>query len=139
MDSVCCGIWFQENLTASVSSLCFQRSRRMQTTSLFPLFFLGFDVCAVQVIHLAQVSLLSTPHSLVTLWVGSVIRACLLAVLALRCPSGLPRMSRSEGFQSILVLCFHFPVYATLLAALGQPTVEQLWGWHRWDRVGEDE
>ncbi|CAF88941.1 unnamed protein product, partial [Tetraodon nigroviridis] len=109
----------------------------MQTTSLFPLFFLGFDVCAVQVIHLAQVSLLSTPHSLVTLWVGSVIRACLLAVLALRCPSGLPRMSRSEGFQSILVLCFHFPVYATLLAALGQPTVEQLWGWHRWDRVGE--
>lgn len=110
----------------------------MQKMSLFPLlFFFCFDVCAVQLIHLAQASLFHIPHSLATLWGGSVIRASLLAVLALTCGSGLPSMSRSEGLQSILVLCFHFPVYTTLLSVLGQPTVEHLWGWHYWDRVGD--
>lgn len=111
----------------------------MQKTSLFPLFFFCFDVCAVQVVHLAQVSLFGVSRSLLTLWGGSAIRACLLAGLALKCPSGLPLMSRSEGLQSILVLCFHFPAYTTLLSVLGQPTVEHLWGWHRWGRVGDFE
>lgn len=110
----------------------------MEKTSFLPLFFfVCFDLCAVQVIHLAQVSLFNVPHSLATLWGGGVIRAGLLAVLALACPSGLPPTSRSEGLQSILVLCFVFPVYTTLLSVLGQPTVEHLWGWHCWGRVGD--
>lgn len=129
----------QEKLTVCVSSLHFQRFWTMQKTSLFPLFFFCFDVCAVQVIHLAQVSLFHIPRSLVTLWGGSVIRAGLLAILALTCRSGLPPMSRSEALQNILVLCFHFPFYTTLLAVLGQPTVEHLWGWHCWGRVGDFE
>lgn len=122
----------QEALTASVSSLCFQRFRMMQKTSLFPLLFFCLDAGLVQVIHRAQGS-----HSLAALWGGSVTRACLLTTLTLMCPSVLPLKSRSEGLQSILVLCFHFPVYTSLLYVLGQPTVEQLWGWHRWGTVGD--
>lgn len=133
-------IYNQQNLTVSVSSLYFQKFWMMEKTSLFPLsFFFCFDVCAVQVIHLAQVSLFNLSHSLLALWGGSVIRAGLLAALALRYPGGLAPMSRSEGLQSILVLCLHFPVYTTLLSVLGQPTVEHLWGWHCWGRVGDFE
>lgn len=107
----------------------------MAGPSFFPLVFLVcFDACAVQVIHLAQVSLFHLSPSLVTLWGGSAVRAVVLAALALKCPSGT-----SEGFHSILVLCFHFPVYTSLLSVLGQPTVEHLWGWHRWARVGHCE
>lgn len=116
----------------------FQRFWTMQKTSLFPLFFFFcFDVSAVQVIHVAQVSLCNISHSLVTLWGGSVVRASLLALLALIYPSALPLLSKSERLQSILVLCFHFPVYTTLLSVLGQPIMEQLWWWHCWGRVGD--
>lgn len=108
----------------------------MTTTSLFPLFFICLDVCAVQVIHLTQETLLNMSRSFVGLLGASVARACLLAALALKCPSGLPQMSSSERLHSILVLCFHFPVYTALLSVLGQPNLEQLWGWHCWGRVG---
>ncbi|TWW79997.1 antigen peptide transporter 1 [Takifugu flavidus] len=108
---------------------------KMTTTSLFPLFFVCLDVCAVQVIHLAQESLFNMSHSLAGLLGASVARACLLAALALKCPSGLSQMSSSERLHSILVLCFHFPVYTALLSVLGQPNLEQLWGWHSWERV----
>lgn len=106
------------------------------TTSRFPLFFICLDVCAVQVIHLAQESLFNMSRSLAGLLGASVARACLLSALALKCPSGLPQMSSSERLHSILVLCFHFPVYTALLSVLGQPNLEQLWGWHCWGRVG---
>lgn len=107
----------------------------MKQTSLFLLllFFFCVDLSVVQVIHLAQGSLLKLPPSLGTLWGGGAIRASLLAGLALAC---LPSGSRREGLQSALVLGLHPPAHASLLALLGQPTVEQLWGWHRWDRVG---
>ncbi|KAM7382989.1 hypothetical protein PAMP_002679 [Pampus punctatissimus] len=47
----------------------------------------------------------------------------------------LPWMSSFEGLQSLGVLCFHFPVYTSLLWVLGHPTLDELFGWHSWERV----
>ncbi|KAI3361350.1 hypothetical protein L3Q82_013526, partial [Scortum barcoo] len=110
--------------------------RIMQKMSyFFPLLFLCLDVCVVHAIRLAQLSPLLLSHPFLTLWGGGLTRACLLALLTLTFPGSLPWMSSFEGLQSLGVLCFHFPVYTTLLWALGQSTMEELWGWHCWQRV----
>ncbi|KAF1388369.1 hypothetical protein PFLUV_G00089470 [Perca fluviatilis] len=101
----------------------------------FPLLFMCLDVCVVHSIRLAQLSPLLLSHPFITLWGGGLTRACLLALLTLTSPGSLPWMSSFEGLQSLGVLCFHFPVYTTLLWALGQSTMEELWGWHSWERV----
>lgn len=101
----------------------------------FPLLFVCLDVCVVHAIRLAQHSPLLLPHPFVTLWGGGLIRACVLALLTLTYPGSLPWMSSSEGLQRLGVLCFHFPVYTTLLWVLGQPIFEELWGWHSVERV----
>lgn len=94
------------------------------------------DVCVVHAIRLAHFSPLLLSHPFLTLWGGGLIRACLLAFLTFTYPGSVPWMSSFEGLQSLGVLCFHFPVYTTLLWVLGQSTVEQVWGWHSWERVG---
>ncbi|XP_035528887.1 antigen peptide transporter 1 [Morone saxatilis] len=101
----------------------------------FPLSFVCLDVCVVHAIRLAQLSPLFISHPFVTLWGGGLTRACLLAVLTLTYPGSLPWMSSFKGLQSLGVLCFHFPVYITLLWALGKSIMEELWGWHSWERV----
>lgn len=102
----------------------------------FPLLFVCLDVCVVHAIRLAQLSPLLLARPFITLWGGGLTRACLLALLTLTFPGSLPWMSSFAGLQSLGVLCFHFPVYTTLLWALGQSTMEELWGWHCWERVG---
>ncbi|KAA8591853.1 hypothetical protein FQN60_017227 [Etheostoma spectabile] len=101
----------------------------------FPLLFMCLDVCVVHAIRLAQFSPLLLSHPFITLWGGGLTRACLLALLTLTSPGSMPWMKSFEGLQSLGVLCFHFPVYTTLLWALGQSTMEELWGWHSWERV----
>lgn len=101
----------------------------------FPLLFICLDVCVVHAIRLAQLSPLLLSHPFTTLWGGGLTRACLLALLTLTFPGSLPWMGSFEGLQSLGVLCFHFPVYITLLWALGQSIMEELWGWHCWERV----
>ncbi|XP_064803253.1 uncharacterized protein LOC135521258 isoform X1 [Oncorhynchus masou masou] len=41
-------------------------------------------------------------------------------------------MSSFEGLQSMGVLCFHCPIYISLLWACGQSILGPLWGWHSW-------
>ncbi|XP_070691712.1 antigen peptide transporter 1 [Pempheris klunzingeri] len=101
----------------------------------FPLLFVCLDVCVVHAIRLAQLSPALLSHPFITLWGGALTRAGLLALLTLTstgCPSW---MTSFAGLQSLGVLCFHFPVYTALLWALGHPTMEELWGWHSWERV----
>ena len=100
----------------------------------YPLLFLSLDACLVGAIRLAQLSAILVPQPFVVLWGGGLARALLLTLLTLSFPGSLMWMRSTEGLQSIGVLCFHFPVYATLLWALGQ-SVEELWGWHCWERV----
>uniref|UniRef100_A0A7N6AD47 Antigen peptide transporter 1 n=1 Tax=Anabas testudineus TaxID=64144 RepID=A0A7N6AD47_ANATE len=102
----------------------------------FPLLFVCLDVCVVHAIRLAQHSPLLLSHPFITLWGGGLIRACLLVLITLTYPGTLPWMSNVQGLQGLGVLCFHLPVYVTFLWMLGQPTVEELWGWHNWERVG---
>lgn len=101
----------------------------------FPLLFVCLDVCVVHAIRLAQLSPVLLSRPFVTLWVGGLTRACLLALVTRTYPGNLPWMSGFKGLQSLVVLCFHFPAYTTLLWALGQSTIEELWGWHSWERV----
>ncbi|XP_059196203.1 antigen peptide transporter 1 [Centropristis striata] len=108
----------------------------MQKMSYFsPAFFVCLDVCVVHAIRLAQLSPLIPSHPFIALWGGGLIRACLLALLIFTYPGSLPWMSSFEGLQSLGVLCFHFPVYTTLLWTLGWSATEELWGWHSWERV----
>ncbi|MEQ2178396.1 hypothetical protein GOODEAATRI_013660, partial [Goodea atripinnis] len=103
----------------------------------FPLLCICVDVCSVHAIRLAQLSPLLLTHPFITLWGGALTRAFILVVLAFTYPGGLPWMKSFEGLQSIGILCFHFPVYTTLLWQLGQSTVGELWGWHSWERVSK--
>ncbi|KAM3872914.1 antigen peptide transporter 1 [Diretmus argenteus] len=102
-----------------------------------PLLFICLDVCVVHAIRLAQLSPLLLPHPFVTLWGGGLVRACLLLFLMLSNPGSLPWMSSFQGLQTLGVLCFQYPVYTTFLWALGQSAVEELWGWHSWQRLSQ--
>lgn len=101
----------------------------------FPLLCICMDVCTVHAIRLAQLSPLLLPHPFITLWGGALVRAFVLVFLAFTYPGGLLWVRSFEGLQSLGVLCFHFPVYTTLLWQLGQSSVGELWGWHSWERV----
>nr|XP_020465337.1 antigen peptide transporter 1 [Monopterus albus]XP_020465338.1 antigen peptide transporter 1 [Monopterus albus] len=101
----------------------------------FPLLFICLDVCLVHSIRLAQFSPHLLSHPFITLWGGGLVRACLLMLVTKTYPGSLPWMSSFEGLQSLGVLCFHFPVYTTLLWALGQSTMEEVLGWHSWEKV----
>ncbi|XP_062255496.1 antigen peptide transporter 1 [Platichthys flesus] len=100
----------------------------------FPLLLVGLDVCALHAISLAQLSPLFISHPLLTLWGAGLIRAFLLISLTFAHP-GAQWMSSFGGLQSLGVLCLHFPIYTTLLWVLGLSTMEELWGWHSWERV----
>nr|AAD53033.1 TAP1 protein [Oncorhynchus mykiss] len=97
-----------------------------------PLLFLCMDVCVVQTVRLAQLSPLLLHHPLITLWGGSLLRAGLHLFLTFKFPGSTPWMSSFEGLQSMGVLCFHCPLYISLLWACGQSILGQLWGWHSW-------
>ncbi|XP_028281706.1 antigen peptide transporter 1 [Parambassis ranga] len=101
----------------------------------FPFLCICLDACVAHALYLAQLSPLLLSHPLITLWVGAVIRIFLLTFLIFTYPGQLPWMRSFEGIQSLGVLCFHFPLYTTLMWALGQSTVEEIWGWHSWERV----
>ena len=101
----------------------------------FPLLCICLDVCVTHAVRLAQLSPLLLAHPFITLWGGAVTRASVLAFLIFTYPGRLPWMSSFEGLQSLGVLCFHFPVYTSVLRALGQSTLQELWEWHSWERV----
>lgn len=108
----------------------------MKTVScFFPLLFVCLDVCVVHAVRLAGLSPLLLARPFFALWGGGLARAGLLALLALTSPGSCPWMSSFVGLQSLGVLCFHLPAYTTVLWALGRSTVEELWGWHSWERV----
>lgn len=109
----------------------------MQKMSYFsPLLFLALDVCVVHAVRLAQSSPLLLPHPFIILWGGGLVRACVLLLLSLTHTGSLPWMRSSQGLHTVGVLCLHVPVYTSLLWALGWPVLEDLWGWHSWERVG---
>ncbi|XP_072249683.1 antigen peptide transporter 1 [Leuresthes tenuis] len=101
----------------------------------FPLLCICLDVCVTHAVRLAQLSPLLLAHPFITLWGGALTRASVLAFLIFTYPGRLPWMSSFEGLQSLGVLCFHFPVYTSVLRALGRSTLQELWGWHSWERV----
>ncbi|XP_030014886.1 antigen peptide transporter 1 [Sphaeramia orbicularis] len=101
----------------------------------FPLLFVCLDVCVVHFIRLAQHSPLLLSCPFVTLWGGGLTRASILLFLSSTYPRAMPWMSSSEGLHSLGVLCFHFPAYTSVLWMLGRPVMEELWGWHSWERV----
>lgn len=108
----------------------------MEKMSYFsPLLFMCLDVCVVHAISLAQLSPILISRPFLALWGSGAVRACLLISFTLKYPESLPGMSSFEGLQSLGVLCFHFPVYSTLLWMLGLSAMEELWGWHSWERV----
>ncbi|KAM7421474.1 hypothetical protein PAMA_015557 [Pampus argenteus] len=108
----------------------------MQKMSYFhPLLFVCLDVCVVHAIRLAQLSSLLLSHPFITLWGGGMTRACLLLLFTFTYPDSLPWMNSFKGLQSLAVLCFHFPVYTSLLWVMGHSTLDQLFGWHSWERV----
>ncbi|XP_029927852.1 antigen peptide transporter 1 [Myripristis murdjan] len=108
----------------------------MQKMSYFcPLLFVCVDVCVVHAIRLTQLSPLLHPHPFITLWGGGLLRAWLLLILIFNYPGSPPWMSSFKGLQTLAVLCFHYPAYISLLWALGQPALEELWGWHSWQRL----
>uniref|UniRef100_A0A8C6KU03 Antigen peptide transporter 1 n=1 Tax=Nothobranchius furzeri TaxID=105023 RepID=A0A8C6KU03_NOTFU len=99
----------------------------------FPLLSFSLDVCVMHAIRLAQLSPLLIPHPFITLWGGALTRASILTFLTFTYSGGVAWMRSFEGLQSLGVLCFHFPVYISLLWFLGKSTVEELWGWHSWE------
>uniref|UniRef100_A0A3Q2P4V1 Transporter 1, ATP-binding cassette, sub-family B (MDR/TAP) n=1 Tax=Fundulus heteroclitus TaxID=8078 RepID=A0A3Q2P4V1_FUNHE len=101
----------------------------------FPLLCVGLDMGVVRAIRQAQLSPLLLHHPFITLWGGALTRALVLVFLAFTYPGGVPWARSFEGLQSVGVLCFHFPVFTTLLWWLGQSTVGELWGWHSLERV----
>lgn len=56
----------------------------------FPVLCVCLDVCVVHTIRLAQLSPLLLSHPFITLWVGALTRASLLAFLAFTYPGSLP-------------------------------------------------
>ncbi|XP_068613476.1 antigen peptide transporter 1 [Brachionichthys hirsutus] len=101
---------------------------------LFPLLLVCLDGCLVHAVSLIQPDLLA--HGpFVVLWGAASIRAAVLALAVLACPASLRWMRSSASLQSLGVLCFHFPAYATLLPLLGLSAVEELWARHSWERL----
>uniref|UniRef100_A0A3P8W604 Transporter 1, ATP-binding cassette, sub-family B (MDR/TAP) n=2 Tax=Cynoglossus semilaevis TaxID=244447 RepID=A0A3P8W604_CYNSE len=108
----------------------------MQKMSYFSAVFLVcLDLCVVHALRFVRLSPLLLPHPFFTLWGVGGVRACVLISLAHSFPGSLPWMRSFKGLQSILVLCFLFPVYHTLLWVLERSTVEELWGLHSWEGV----
>lgn len=137
LPSACSCVWTWTSSYDAPHLCCLQKLLMKQKMSyLFPLPFLCLDVCVVHAIRLAQFSSHLISHPFITIWGGGLIRACVLALFAFNCPGSLPWLRSFEGLQSLGVLCFHLPVYTTLVWGLGQSVVEELWGWHYWERVG---
>ncbi|KAF7652302.1 hypothetical protein LDENG_00098600 [Lucifuga dentata] len=108
----------------------------MQKMNYFvPLLFVCLDVCVVHAIRLAHFSPLLLPYPFIILWGGGLVRASVLLLLIFTYPGSLPWMSSFQGLQTLGVLCFHVPVYLSLLWVLGQAIVEELWGWHSWEKL----
>ncbi|XP_034030176.1 antigen peptide transporter 1-like [Thalassophryne amazonica] len=101
----------------------------------FPMIFVSVDVCVVHSIRLAQFSPLLHSHPFIALWGGGLTRACLLLLLTFTYPGSVTCVSSFEGLQTLGVLCFHFPVYTSLLWTLGQPTMDEISGCHSWERM----
>ncbi|XP_033836380.1 antigen peptide transporter 1 [Periophthalmus magnuspinnatus] len=100
-----------------------------------PLLCVCLDLLLVSALWTAQHSAFLSLRPWVWLWAGGVCRAVLLLLFCGSFP-GLPSwMQEARGLQSVAVLCFHFPLYTSLLWALGQPSVEELWSCHSWTRV----
>ena len=95
--------------------------------------FVLVDACVVQSIRSAPLSPLLVAHPYVTLWGGGILRACALLFLSLSW--GTSWISSFQGRQTIGVLCFHFPVYVSLLWGGGWSNAEELWSWFSWQRV----
>ncbi|CAL8247681.1 unnamed protein product [Lota lota] len=106
----------------------------MSKSSLFAAaVFILVDACVVQSIRSAPLSPLLVSHPYVTLWGGGFLRACAFLFLGLSwSPSWV---SSFQGRQTIGVLCFHFPLYVSLLWGVGRSTSEELWGWFSWQRL----
>ncbi|XP_072316843.1 antigen peptide transporter 1 [Eucyclogobius newberryi] len=102
-----------------------------------PLLCVCLDLLLVHGLGLAQHSLSLASLPFVSLWGGCLCRAALLLLFCSAVP-GLPSWMRGfRGLQSVVVLCLHFPLYTSLLWALGRPTAEELWSCHSWIRVAQ--
>ncbi|CAN9514202.1 unnamed protein product [Ophioblennius macclurei] len=111
------------------------KTTQKMSTFLRTLLCVCVDVCVVRAMRLAQLSPLLLPHPFMTLWGVALVRASALILLTFTLHGSLLWTGRLEGFQNVAVLCFHLPAYTTLLWGLGQPVMEELWGWHSWARV----
>ncbi|XP_012673518.2 antigen peptide transporter 1 isoform X2 [Clupea harengus] len=108
----------------------------MQKMSYFsPLLYILADMCVVQGVRHAQLSSFLIPRPFVVLWAGGLLRAGAQLFLTYTYPGTLPWMKTLEGVQTQCVLSLLSPAYITFLWAVGQSTVELLWGWHSWEAL----
>lgn len=99
---------------------------------LFVLLALCVDVCAVLSIGAIQLSPSFINNSFILLWLGGLIRTCLLLFISFSY-SGSPAWMRGlEGVQTAVIHGLLYPVYISFLWAYGWSTVELVWGWHSW-------
>ncbi|XP_056330772.1 antigen peptide transporter 1 [Danio aesculapii] len=99
---------------------------------LFVLLALCVDVCAVLSIGAIQLSPSFINNSFILLWLGGLIRTCLLLFISFSY-SGSPVWMRGlEGVQTAVIHGLLYPVYISVLWAWGRSTVELVWGWHSW-------
>lgn len=104
---------------------------------LFVLLALCVDVCAVLSIGAIQLSPSFINNSFILLWLGGLIRTCLLLFISFSY-SGSPAWMRGlEGVQTAVIHGFLYPVYISFLWAYGWSTVELMWGWHSWQGLAQ--
>lgn len=93
------------------------------------------DVLVVYGLQLPQLSPLLSSQPLLGLWGGACARAVTLLLFCASFPGTPAWMSGAGGLQSLVVLCFHFPVYTSLRLGMGLSTEEELLGGLSWLRV----
>ncbi|KAK3540809.1 hypothetical protein QTP86_001968 [Hemibagrus guttatus] len=90
------------------------------------------DLCVVMLFGATRPSPLLVPYSFTTLWVGGLLRFLALLLVTFLYPSSPAWLRCASGVQTLAVHSLVYPMYVTLLWAVGWSTLELIWGWHTW-------
>ncbi|XP_062841412.1 antigen peptide transporter 1 [Trichomycterus rosablanca] len=99
---------------------------------LFACLLLCVDMCVVMTFGATRFTPPLVPHSFITLWVGGLLRLFVFLFVIFLYPSSPAWMKSFDGVQIVTVHSLVYPVYVSLIWALGWSTVELSWCWHTW-------